>query len=216
VKEAGVKTEDLIRGLAADGSPRISLERGMALGLLAGGMVGAALFALILAPRAGLFALMEEWRVLLKFAVTLSLAAAAAVLALRLSRPGAHPGRRALTLLLPAALLAAGVAIELFSTPRVQWQANLIGHYAAYCVSLIPLLAAPVLGALLLALRRGAPTSPTIAGAAAGLAAGGLGAALYALHCVDDSPLFVLAWYGIAIGGVTAAGALLGRRLLAW
>lgn len=73
-----------------------------------------------------------------------------------------------------------------------------------------------MLGALLLALRRGAPTSPVRAGAVASLAAGAIGAALYALHCVDDSPLFVLAWYGLAIGIVTAAGAALGRRILAW
>ncbi|QRG05759.1 DUF1109 family protein [Xanthobacter dioxanivorans] len=211
-----MKTEDLIRGLAADGHPGRSLERGMALGLLAGVVAAAALFVLILAPRSGLLSLLEEWRILLKFAVTLTLAAAAVILALRLSRPGADATRPVLALLLPAAVLAAGVAVELLSTPRAEWRADFIGHYAVYCVSLIPLLAAPVLGALLLALQRGAPTRPAVAGAAAGLAAGGLGAALYALHCIDDSPLFVLAWYGIGIGIVTGVGAALGRRVLAW
>jgi hypothetical protein len=55
-----------------------------------------------------------------------------------------------------------------------------------------------------------------IAGAMAGALAGSLGAVLYAAHCVDDSPLFVATWYGIAIALVTAVGALLGHRLLRW
>jgi hypothetical protein len=78
------------------------------------------------------------------------------------------------------------------------------------------LIAAPVLIAALAALRRGAPTRPTLAGAVAGLAAGGLGATLYAAHCTDDSPLFVMAWYVPAIAIVTIAGALAGARLLRW
>lgn len=211
-----MKTEDLIRGLAADARPARSLEGGLALGLI-GGLLGAAiLFALILAPRPGIAALLWEWRIALKFAVTLSLAAAALALTVRLGRPGADPVRPAWALLAPVVLLAAGVAGELATTPRADWRPELVGHYAVYCATLVPVLAAPLLGALLLALRRGAPARPALAGAVAGLAAGGLGAALYALHCVDDSPLFVLAWYGVAVGAVTAAGAIIGRRVLAW
>ncbi|MFD2143896.1 NrsF family protein [Ancylobacter oerskovii] len=65
-------------------------------------------------------------------------------------------------------------------------------------------------------MKRGAPEHPAWAGAAGGALAGGLGAALYALHCTDDSPLFVLTWYGLAIGFMTVAGALIGRRTLSW
>jgi hypothetical protein len=39
---------------------------------------------------------------------------------------------------------------------------------------------------------------------------------LYGLHCSDDSPLFVVAWYGLAMLLVGAAGALAGHRLLRW
>ena len=42
------------------------------------------------------------------------------------------------------------------------------------------------------------------------------GATLYAFHCFDDSPLFVATWYTLATLVVTAAGALVGRRLLRW
>ena len=64
--------------------------------------------------------------------------------------------------------------------------------------------------------RQGAPQNPVRAGAIAGLLAGGIGATLYAVHCFDDSPLFVATWYTLAITFVTGLGALLGARLLRW
>ncbi|UJX46104.1 NrsF family protein [Xanthobacter sp. YC-JY1] len=211
-----MKTDDLIRALAADARPVRSFRSTLALALVVGVVAAACVFALRLSPRPHLLALLVEWRLAFKFAVTLSLAAVALVLALRLSQPGARVGRAARALLVPAMLLAAGVAAELVTTPASQWRHELVGRYAIYCTTLIPMIAAPALGALLLALRRGAPTHPTLAGAAAGLAAGGIAAALYALHCVDDSPLFFLTWYSIAVAAVTAVGALVGSRLLRW
>ena len=44
--------------------------------------------------------------------------------------------------------------------------------------------------------------------------ASGLAAALYAAHCTDDSPLFVVVWYSAAIALVTMIGALIGPRVL--
>jgi hypothetical protein len=44
----------------------------------------------------------------------------------------------------------------------------------------------------------------------------GLAGTLYALHCPDDSPLFVGIWYVLAAAIVTLAGALCGARLLRW
>ena len=92
----------------------------------------------------------------------------------------------------------------------------MFGSNAAFCLKSIPFLAAAPLVAALLALRQGAPENPGLAGAAAGLFAGAIGAAFYATHCPDDSPLFVAAWYSLAIGLVAMAGALAGRRLLRW
>jgi hypothetical protein len=65
-------------------------------------------------------------------------------------------------------------------------------------------------------LRQGAPEHPALAGAAAGLFAGAIGAHLYATHCPDDSPLFVAAWYTLAIAFVVGTGALAGSRCLRW
>lgn len=209
-------TDELIRGLAADLHPRASLEKGLLLALACGIAGAVLLFLLMLAPRAGLLGLLSDPRLQLKFVVSLSLAAAALPLAIQLSRPGANARAAALALLLPAGALAIGVGLEMARSPEASWMPGLIGHNAAYCLAFIPLLSAPVLAAVLLALRRGAPTRPGRAGAAAGALAGGCGAGLYALHCTDDSPLFVMAWYGLAIGALALAGAWIGRRLLAW
>ena len=72
------------------------------------------------------------------------------------------------------------------------------------------------LAALIFALREGAPAHPAWTGALAGAAAAGVAATIYATNCTDDSPLFVASWYPLATLIVVAAGALAGRRFLAW
>ncbi|MCB1445218.1 MAG: DUF1109 family protein, partial [Rhizobiaceae bacterium] len=122
----------------------------------------------------------------------------------------------ALLLAVPALMSAVAVAAELLALPTEAWRASLVGRNALFCLFFVPVLALAPFAALFWALKRGAPQSPTTAGAAAGLAAGAVAAAIYAWHCPDDSPLFLATWYTIAIAVVTAAGALLGRRLLRW
>ena len=211
-----MRTDDLIRGLAAD--PRTEASPGRAIGLLLPlGLLGAVvIFSLILHVRPDFAAALLDPRLMLKFAVTVSLAAASLLLLMRLARPGARAAPMALALFVPAGLLAIGIAATIGLRPSEDWLPGLIGHNARYCVVFVPLLGTPILAALLLAMRRGAPTRPGLAGAVAGLAAGGLGAAIYALHCPDDSPLFVMTWYSIGIAALTAVGTAIGRRLLAW
>ena len=57
---------------------------------------------------------------------------------------------------------------------------------------------------------------PALAGFVAGLGGAGMAAAVYALHCTEDSPLFYVTWYGLAIGGVAVVSAVAGARLLRW
>jgi hypothetical protein len=57
---------------------------------------------------------------------------------------------------------------------------------------------------------------PGLAGALAGLLSGTIGATIYAAHCPDDSPLFLMTWYGLSVAMMTLAGALLGARVLRW
>jgi hypothetical protein len=80
----------------------------------------------------------------------------------------------------------------------------------------VPLLSIPAFAILIILARRLAPTNLTRAGAYIGLMAGGFGAAGYALHCGEDSMLFVATAYTLAISEMAVLGALLGPRLLRW
>jgi hypothetical protein len=212
-----VKTGDLIRALAADSAVHpMPLGRALALALVPGLAIALGLHFAVLGLRPHLLTLLGEPRLLFKLCLTHLLAAFSGALVLRIGRPGA--AIRGITLLLAVvpALLAAGNLAELLAVPAAEWGQRLVGTNAIFCLKSIPFLAAAPLVAALLALRQGAPEHPALAGAAAGLFAGAIGAALYATHCPDDSSLFVAAWYMLAIGIVAAAGALAGRRLLRW
>lgn len=212
-----MRTEQLIAMLAADGgAPRLPLGRRLAAALGAGFVVSAVVFLLTLGPRPDIAAAAGDARFVLKFVVTLALAVAAAGLALRLIRPGASAAAWGAALLIAPALLALGIGYELATVPAERLMPRLIGRNALLCLVSIPLLALPALVALLAIMRTGAPSRPGLAGAAAGLAAGALGATLYAAHCVDDSPLFVMAWYGTAVAAVTGVAALIAARWLRW
>jgi len=74
-------------------------------------------------------------------------------------------------------------------------------------------LAALPLGALLIAIRRGAPLAPGRAGALAGGAAFLMAALLMRVDCPLDERLHLLVWHALPVAGGTALSALIG---LAW
>lgn len=212
-----MNTTELINALVQDqAAPRWRLPAALRIGLAAGAVPAALAVLLWLGPRAGLLALLPTAPLLLKFATTLGLALCALGLTLRLARPDGTPGAWPWGLAAVALLLAGGVALELALAPAAEWGARLRGQNALACLILVPLLALPPLAGLLLALRQGAPRRPGLSGTLAGLAAGGVAAALYALHCVDDSPLFLAMWYGLGIGFTGLLGGLAGRIWLRW
>jgi hypothetical protein len=135
---------------------------------------------------------------------------------MRLARPGAPLGWWRWAWLATPLMLVVAVAVELAVIPPDSWAPRLIGVNARYCLMLIPLLSIAPLAGIVFALRQGAPTRPGLAGAVAGLAAGGIAATLYASHCTDDSPLFVATWYSLAIGIVALFGYVAGARWLRW
>jgi len=49
-----------------------------------------------------------------------------------------------------------------------------------------------------------------------GLLAGALGATVFAMHCTNDSPLFVAIWYALAIGLMAMFGLVVGKHALRW
>lgn len=207
-----MKTDDFIRTLSTDHGWRAQpVATGLWLALALAVPVSAAIFMAELGPRPDFMAVMRSPFFDLKFVVTLALAASAFAVALPLARPGAAPRRW--LLLLPLGILLAGIAADLM-VQTSPWQRRMMGSNSLLCLASIPLLSAPFLAAALVALRNGASTRPAVSGAVAGLLAGGLGATLYAAHCVDDSPLFVALWYSLAVLAVTVVGALAGSRTL--
>jgi hypothetical protein len=211
-----MKTDKLIDALVVDRPPHgRPLRWALAAALLAGGLVSLVLFLAALGVRADIGPALATWRFELKVGLVLLALALAFSLCIALSRPvaPAHPGRRLLPL---GALAVLAIAIELFILPRASWESRLVGSNALVCLIAIPTLAIAPLAVVLAILRSGAPASPALAGGAAGLLAAAAAAALYAFHCFDDSPLFVVTWYALAALPVVAVGAAAGHRLLRW
>jgi hypothetical protein len=212
-----MKTSDLISALAAEPTPpAVHLGRRAVAGLAIGAAISFALFMAGIGMRPDVGHAVHTMRFDLKFLDTLTLALPSALLCVRLTSPDARPGAMALWLAAPFVILACAVIVELVVVPQASWGAKLIGSNAIHCLSLIPLMSIAPLAALIFALREGAPAHPAWTGALAGAASAGVAATIYATNCTDDSPLFVATWYPLATLIVVAAGALAGRRFLAW
>ena len=210
-----MKTDDLIELLVKDLAPW--RFRSILAGAVAGGIIIAAiLFFVGIGFRPDISEAVKSNRFLFKFVVTVSLAATAIWATLSVGRPAGTLAHRGVALAIAPALLACAAVAELLVLPESQWMPRLVGHNARFCLTLIPLLSIGPLACLLAALREGAPSSPGLARAVAGLGASGVAATFYAANCTDDSALFVITWYPIATLIVTAAGYLIGRKLLRW
>jgi hypothetical protein len=210
-------TNELIKALVADArqhTTSISSVWWRAVGLAI--PLAAAVFFVTLGPRPDLMAAAETPRFLLKFVVTIALAASAFGLVRALSRPGGAWRKAIPFLAIAPALLAMTVVVELLLLPPDTWSAKLVGTNSVVCLTFIPLMGIGPLAIFQLALRHGAPTRPALAGAVAGLLAGGIAATFYAAQCTDDSPLFVATWYTIAIAGLALVGALSATRFARW
>jgi len=211
-----VKTNDLINLLAKDARVRIRFGRIFLIALAIGVVISAALLLSTLGLRRNMADMIETPRVLFKLGFTLLLAVTATRLAFRIGKPGVSLQSAALMLVLPLAFLIVGIVTELFVVPQTAWASSMEGRFPAFCLFFVPTLSIAPLAAILYSVRQGAPENPGTAGAVAGLAAGGIAAAIYAWHCPDDSPLFLATWYSIGILVATAAGFLLGRKILRW
>ncbi len=212
-----MKTSEFIAALTADPIPEpIRLGRRVAVALVIGLVGSLTIYALLMGPRPDIADAARTVRFNLKFVDAFAFALPSLLLTLRLARPDARPKAFALWLLAPLILLAAGVVVELIVMPSNEWMSRLVGHHSMFCMRMIPLLAAPILGALIVALRAGAPLHPGWTGALAGAGSAGIAALIYASHCPDDSPLFVATWYPLATLICVGVGALAGRRFLVW
>lgn len=206
-----MKTDDLIRALAQD---TIASARPGAV-LIRTLPAAVAASALLLWASLGFRA---DPAPLMRLALMLMVAGVGLGLGWRLLRPEARvaPGSLLGPVLVPLALAVGLVVWALSETPPSGWLPAWQGQTRVACLISVPMLSVPPVAAVLASFRAGATRRPGLAGALAGLAGGGLGAAVYALHCTEDSPLFYVSWYGLGIALVTAASTLLGKRVLRW
>lgn len=211
-----MRTEELIHALAADRTVAIRPGRAFVLALAAGAVIAATVLLSTLGIRPDFLVVIHTIRFPYKFVVTIALFAASVRLAFALARPGGDVAAAVRTFGIPALLIGVALVVELVVLPEADWGRRLVGSNARLCLMAIPVIAVGPLAALLLAFRSGAPTSPMRAGASAGLVASALAATFYAAHCTDDSPLFIAAWYSLAIAFVTVVGAVIGWRALRW
>jgi hypothetical protein len=212
-----MNTDDLIRSLAADARrPVAPLSSVWWLATGAAIAVAAVVFMITLGPRPDFLAAIESPRFLFKFVFTIVLTVSAFGAARTFSRPG-EAWRKVVPYLAaaPILMLAAVITELIVLPPETRW-ARLIGENIVPCLTSIPLIGIGPLAIFLLVLRHGAPTRPVLAGAVAGLLAGGIAATFYAAKCTDDSPLFVATWYTIAIAGLALFGAVGANRLVHW
>jgi len=151
-----------------------------------------------------------------KAAFGVSVAVAAFTLVRRLARPGVRLGRVGVAIAAPFVAIWLLAALALLRADPSRRGELMLGETWSSCPTSIALLSAPVFVASFWALRGWAPTRLRLAGAAAGLAAGGTGAAVYTLHCPELAAPFLGIWYAAGMLIPTALGALIGPRVLRW
>jgi hypothetical protein len=211
-----MKTEDLIRALAADTQDTRPMAARMLTALVPALLVSLAALWLVLGFRADLGKSLLITDSIMRFVLTGAVGLLGARIALVLARPEGRDEVR-LWPLLAVAIAAFAVLVWAFvTTPPEGVQMKLVGKTLTTCMITIPLLSILPVTAIMWVLRQGATTAPMLAGFVAGLGGGGLSAAIYALHCTEDSPLFYVPWYGLAIAGVTLVSTMIGARLLRW
>ncbi len=152
----------------------------------------------------------------MKSLYTGSLAIIGFMLVRRLARPGGSAGPLPFFGFAVLGIMAILAVFELARTPTDGIAKLLVGHTLKMCSIRIIALAVPTYAAVILVLRRMAPTRLGLCGAAAGMLAGGAGATIYGLYCDETAATFVTAWYTLGIAVCAALGAWGGRYLLRW
>ncbi len=211
-----MKTDDLIRAMAADMDHPRPVTETLLLGLVPALALAAFGLWASLGFRGDLFAAMLTPLSVMRLVLGLVLGFAALRLALVLARPEGSAQARLWPLAAVAAFAVGLLAWAYLTTPADARQMATLGKSMVTCLVTIPLMSVLPVSSVLYALRQGAPTAPARAGLVAGLTGSGFSAALYALHCTEDSPLFYVTWYGLAIIGVTLVSTLVGARALRW
>lgn len=213
-----MKTDDLVMLLATgEGTVRgHAAPRRYAAALVLGMAAAGVLMLGLLGVRHDLAEAMRLPMFWAKFGYASVLLLASLLAVLRLSRPGASLDRVPLALSAPVLAMWGLATVALAGAAPEQRLGMLLGATWAVCPFFIALLSTPTFVASLWAMRSLAPTRLTLAGAAAGLLSGSVGALVYCLHCPEMGAPFIGTWYLLGILIPAAAGAFLGRYVLRW
>jgi hypothetical protein len=212
-------TDDLIESLARSTRPARRGAMSKRLALAGAGAAGVALIGVfvLLGVRADLPEAIATPPFWMKALYTAAVGLAGTHMALRLSRPGVRVGPLAGIVVIALSALIAGLGVIEITAAAPSRRLDLwLGSSWSTCPFWIVGLSSPLLLAGLWVLRRGAPTSPGLAGAALGLAAGGVAATIYGLHCPENAAAFLATWYVAGILATAGIGALIGRFGLKW
>ncbi|MGQ0751407.1 MAG: DUF1109 domain-containing protein [Betaproteobacteria bacterium] len=213
-----MRTDELVSLLASGETavePR-AVERRYAIALGWGAFGATLLMALVLGVRPDIVAAARLPMFWVKLAFPATLLVGALLATARLSRPGAPLGRATALLLGPVAVMWLIAFIALISAAPGERDKLVFGDTWTECLISITVLSAPAFAAVLWAIRGLAPTRLALAGGAAGLLAGAVGAVAYALHCPEMAAPFLGIWYLLGMLIPAAAGALLAPKLLRW
>ena len=214
-----METDDLIDRLVAGHGPVDAgrLTRALLVAVPGSIVASAGLIALTIGYRTGLGHALVEGYFGQKLAFLGLTAVTAAVVFLRMARPGAVLAREGWRLVMPVVFIAALALVDLARRGDAVTAVTIVGdrNWLAGLV-LVPLYGLIPFAALVAVVRRGAPTDLVGAGRATGVLAASLTAVAYAGHCPCDDPEFVVLWYPLTF---VAAGWLGGRvvpRLVRW
>ena len=213
-----MKTDELVT-LLATGAEAVELDassRRHATALGWGAFGATLLMVILLGVRPDIDAAARLPMFWIKLAFPASVTVASLFAAARLSRPGVRLGWVPGALVAPVLAVWLLTAYVLLATPQPERAELIMGRTWEYCLLSVPMLSLPVLVATLWAMKGLAPTRLALAGAAAGLLAGALGALVYALHCPEMEAPFLGVWYVAGMLIPAAAGALLGPIVLRW
>ncbi|MCP3712153.1 DUF1109 domain-containing protein [Paraburkholderia sp. CNPSo 3274] len=213
-----MKTRELITRLASDVAPveRNAVPRLLTRALLHGLAGSAVLLVALYGVRSDMPELILTTMFWVRLAFPLAIIAAAMKLAEALGRPGALLGLAWLAVALPVASMLLAAGSILLATPPGYRLELMLGTTWRTTTANVVLLSLPSLAVMTRAMKQLAPTHLALAGAGAGLLAGGQGLLVYSLYCSEMAVPFWGVWYMLAIVITTALGSAIAPHCLRW
>ncbi len=213
-----MRTDDLVAMLSTGNGAvrRDAAARRYSVAIGLGALAAALLMAMLLGVRHDLGQATSHPMFWVKLGYVASLALASVFAVSRLSRPGCSLTEAAFALAMPVLLIWTLAAIALAASSPAERESLLFGRTWSSCPLLIATLSVPIFVAVTWAMKGLAPTRLRLAGAAAGLASGAIGALVYSLHCTEMGAPFLASWYLLGMLIPTLIGTLLGPRLFRW